>query len=136
MLHQDVKSPAPSEPKNQAKLHFCCKQYIKKVAHLFIPRYFNMIICLSLKMKWQSCLKNAMLMFEWQQWNTSILIRPLWKPLTKSWQNCCLNRWMLKSFKTLKKFSQFGFKIWIKLWTKWTTQNHRWLIWSPRMQLN
>ena len=24
--------------------------------------------------------------------------------LTKSWQNCCLNRWMLKSSGTLKKF--------------------------------
>ena len=35
----------------------------------------------------------------------------LWKPLTKSWQNCCLNRSMLKSFSTLKKFSQFGLKI-------------------------
>ena len=34
-----------------------------------------------------------------------------WKPLTKSWQNSCLNRWMSKSFKTLKKFRQFELKI-------------------------
>ena len=37
--------------------------------------------------------------------------RPLWKLLTKSWQHCCLNRWMPKSFKTLKKYRQFGSKI-------------------------
>ena len=35
----------------------------------------------------------------------------LWRPLTKIWQNCCLNRWMLKSFKILKRFPQFGLKI-------------------------
>ena len=29
----------------------------------------------------------------------------------KSWQNCCLNQWMLKSFKTMKKYKQFGSKI-------------------------
>ena len=31
--------------------------------------------------------------------------------LTKSWQNCCLNRWMLRSFRTLKEYQQFGSKI-------------------------
>ena len=33
----------------------------------------------------------------------------------KSWQNCCLNQWMLKSLKTLKKNQQFGLTILIKL---------------------
>ena len=53
----------------------------------------------------------TMLILEEQQQNTSIPLRPLWKLLAKSWQNCCLNRWMLKSFKTLKKYPQFGLKI-------------------------
>ena len=65
--------------------------------------YFNVIMGLSLKKKGQGCLKNKMLIFEKRQRNTSIIIRPLWKPLTKSWKNCCLNQWMAKSFKTLKK---------------------------------
>ena len=51
MLHQDTKSPGPLGPKNQAKLHLCWKQSIKRVACLNIPRYFNLIIALSLKMK-------------------------------------------------------------------------------------
>ena len=39
------------------------------------------------------------------------LTQLLWKPLTKSWQNCCLSPWMFKSFRTLKKYRQFGSKI-------------------------
>ena len=97
--------------KNQAKLHLCWKQYIKREACSNIPDYFNVIMVQSLKMKWQSCLKNTTLMFKEQQRNTSIPIRPLWKPLTKSWQNCCLNQWVPKSFKTLKKFPKFRLKI-------------------------
>ena len=31
MLHQDIKSPDPLGLKNQAKLHLCWKQSIKKV---------------------------------------------------------------------------------------------------------
>ena len=31
--------------------------------------------------------------------------------LTKSLQSCCLSQWMLKSFRTLKKYRQFGSKI-------------------------
>ena len=45
---------------------------------------------------------------EEQQQNTSILIQHLWKPLTKSWKKCCLNQWMLKSSRTLKKYLKFG----------------------------
>ena len=55
-------------------------------------------------------MKNTMLRLEEQQRNISIHIQPSWKTLTKSRQNCCLSRWMLKSFKTLKKYRQFGQK--------------------------
>ena len=36
-----------------------------------------------------------MLTFKEQQQITSTLIRPLWKPLTKSGQKSCLSRWMI-----------------------------------------
>ena len=49
--------------------------------------------------KKDSCLKNSCLK------NTTL------KNTTKSWQNFCLNQWLLKSFRTLKKFQQFGSKI-------------------------
>ena len=48
--------------------------------------------------------QNVVLRFEEKQQNVSIHIQSLWKLLTKSWQNCCLNQWMPKSFKTLKKY--------------------------------
>ena len=34
MLHQDIRLPDPLKPKNQARLHLCWKQSIKKVACL------------------------------------------------------------------------------------------------------
>ena len=89
MLHQDIKSPDLLRPKNQVKLHLCWKQSIKKVAFSNMPKYFNVIMVQSLKIKCQSCLKNTMFIFEEQQQNTSILIWSLWKPLTKIWKNCC-----------------------------------------------
>ena len=97
--------------RKKKSLHLCWKQSIKSVACLNIQRHFNVIMGLSLKMKWQSCLKNTMLIFEERQRNTSILIRPLWKLLTRSWQDCCLNCWMPKSSRTLKKHRQFGSKV-------------------------
>ena len=57
--------------------------------------------------------ENTMLMFEEQQQNISIPIQPLWRSLTKSWENCCLNQWMLKSSRTLKMYQQFESKMWI-----------------------
>ena len=42
-----------------------------------------------------------MLIFEERQQNTSILKRPLWKPLTRSWQN----QWMLKKLQDPEKVS-------------------------------
>ena len=37
---------------------------------------------------------------------------------------------MSKSSRTLKKYQQFGFKIWTKLWAKWKIQYRRWLVWK------
>ena len=50
---------------------------VASVAILNIPRYFNVIMAVSLKVRWQSCLKNTMLIFEERQQKTSILIQPL-----------------------------------------------------------
>ena len=96
----DIRSPDPLEPKNQVKLHLCWKQSIKRVVCSNILTEF--------KNKVTKLLENTTLIFEEQQQNISTPIRPLWKPLTKSWQNCCLNQWMFKSFKTLKKYQRFG----------------------------
>ena len=56
-------------------------------------------------------LKNTTLRFEQQQRNISILIRPLWKPFRKNFQNCCLSQLVLKSFRTLRKYQGFRSKI-------------------------
>ena len=58
MLHQDIKPPSPLGPKNQARLHLCLEQSIRDVALLNIPRYFNVIMGRSSKMKWQSCFEK------------------------------------------------------------------------------
>ena len=84
MLHQDIKSPDDLRPKNQAKLHLCWKQSIKKMVPSNIPKYFNVIMVKRLKMKWQSCFKNTALILEEQQQNTRTLIQPLSKPLTEN----------------------------------------------------
>ena len=49
MLHQDIKLPGHLGPKNQARLHLCWNQSIRRVVCLNILRYFNVIIGLSLK---------------------------------------------------------------------------------------
>ena len=55
----------------------------------------------------QGCLKRPMLNFEEQQQNISTFTQPL----TTSGQNSCLSPWILESFKTLKKYQQFGLKM-------------------------
>ena len=50
-----------------------------------------------------------MLIFEGQEQNISTPTRLLWKLLTKSWQNCCLTRWM-PNFQDPEKVST----IWVK----------------------
>ena len=51
MLHQDIKSPGPLEPKNQARLHLCWKQSKRRVVYLSIQKYFSVIMDLSLQVK-------------------------------------------------------------------------------------
>ena len=51
-----------------------------------------------------------MVIFEEQQQNISTPIEPMWKPLTKSWKNCCLNQWMPNSFRNPERVST----IWVK----------------------
>ena len=41
MLHQDIRSPNCLEPKNQAKLHLCWKQFIKKGGVFKYPKAFQ-----------------------------------------------------------------------------------------------
>ena len=67
MLHQNISSPDPLEPKYQAKLHLNWKQSIKKVVCSNILRCFNAIMGQNLKTKGQICLKNTTLIFEQQQ---------------------------------------------------------------------
>ena len=51
MLHQDIRLPGLLESKNEAKLHLCWKQSIKRKACLNIPRHFNAIMGQNLKTK-------------------------------------------------------------------------------------
>ena len=115
---------------------FVLEAIYNKAGCLNAQRYINAIMGLSLKVNWQGCLKNTKLTFEGQQKNLSTLTQLLWEPLIRSWKNSCLRPWMLKSFKTLKKYLQTGLKIWIALQTRWTRQNNWCMIWSQRMQLN
>ena len=109
MLHQDIKLPDPLEPKNEVAFVF---EAIYKKGDVFeYQRHLNAIMGPNLKTKRQSCLKNTTLRFEEQQQNIKKPMRPLWKLLTKSCQNCCFNQWMLRSFKALKKYRKFGSKI-------------------------
>ena len=95
----------PLRTKKSSAVAFVLEAIFKKGGVFKYPRRLNVIMGVSLKMRWQSCLKNTMLIFEGQQQNTSIPIQPLWKPLTRKWQNCCLNQCMPKSFKTLKNLA-------------------------------
>ena len=107
MFHQDIKSPGPLEPKNQARLYLCWGKSVfgaKKGSNFKYPEVFQCDNWGKFKGEWQNCLKNTMVTFEERQQKTSILIQPFWKLLIRSWQNCYLNRWMPKSFGTLKKY--------------------------------
>ena len=126
----------PLRTKKSSEVTFVLEAIYKKGGVFKYLKVFQCDMVQSLKMQWQSCLINTMLIFKGQQQNISTSTRSLWKLLTKSWQNCCKNRWMLKSFRTRKKVLRFGLKIWTRLWTKWTIQYRRWLIWRLRMHLN
>ena len=49
MLHQDIKLPSPLRLKIEVRLHLRWEQPIRKVVILNIPRYFNVIMGVSLK---------------------------------------------------------------------------------------
>ena len=46
-----------------------------------------------------------MLVFKARQQNTSIPTQLLWKPLTKGWQNYCLNQWEVQDVQDPEKVS-------------------------------
>ena len=46
-----------------------------------------------------------MLVFKGRQQNTSIPTQLLWKPLTKGWQNYCLNQWEVQDVQGPEKVS-------------------------------
>ena len=96
--------------KKSSEVSFVLEGIYKKGGVFKYPKTFQCENGSEFKTKWQSCLKNTTFRLEEQQRNIGIPIQPLWKPLTKSWKNCCLNQWMLKSFKILKKYRQFGSK--------------------------
>ena len=68
----------------QVRLHLYWKHNTERMVCLNNHWYSNLIMGLSLKLIWKSCLRNAMLIFKEQQQNTSLLIELLWKSLTKS----------------------------------------------------
>ena len=51
MLHQDIKFPGHLGPKYQARLPLCWNKSIRRVVCLSTPRYLNVIMGLSLKVK-------------------------------------------------------------------------------------
>ena len=101
----------PLRTKKSCEVAFVLEAIYKKGGVFKYPKAFQCDNGSEFKNEGQSCLKKKMLIFEGQQQNISTPTQLLWKLLTKSWQNCCLNQWMLKSFRTLKKFLQFGLKI-------------------------
>ena len=50
-VDQEIKSPGSLKPKNQAKSYLCWKQSIKRVACSNVPRFSNVIMGPSLKVK-------------------------------------------------------------------------------------
>ena len=93
-----------SRTKKSSEVAFVLEAIYKKGGVFKYPKTFQCNNGSEFKNEVQSCLKNTTLKFEGQQRNISIPIRSLWNFLSKSWQNCCLSQWMLKSFKTLKKY--------------------------------
>ena len=101
----------PLKIKKSGEVVFVLEVIYKTGGVFEYPKIFQCDNGSEFKNEVQNYLKNTMLILEEQQQNTSILMRPLWRPLTKRWQDCCLNRRMFKSFKTLKYYRQFGLKI-------------------------
>ena len=77
--------------RKSSEVAFVLESIYRKGGVFKYPKVFKFDKGQSLKVKSQRCLKHTMLIFEERQRNTSIPIQPLWKPLTKSFQNCCLS---------------------------------------------
>ena len=113
MLDQDIRLLDLLKLKNKAKLHLCWKQSIKKVLCLNIPdvfKYPKTFQCdngSEFKNKVKKLLEKHNVDI---RRGTTKYRHTHSAFVTKSWQNCCLNKWMLKSFKTLKKYLQFELK--------------------------
>ena len=101
MLHQDIRSPGLLRLKNQAKLHLCWKQSIRRIRY---PRVFQCNNGAEFKRDLTKLLEKHNVDIRRATTKYKHTIQPLWKPLTKSWQNYCLNRWMFKSYRTVKKY--------------------------------
>ena len=101
----------PLRTKRSSKVAFVLEAIYKKGGVFKYPKTFQCDNGSELKNEVTKLLEKHNVGFEEQQKNISTPMWPLWKPLTKSWQNCCLNQWMLKSFKTLKNYLKFGSEI-------------------------
>ena len=97
--------------KNSNEVAFVLEAIYKKGSVVKYPKTFQCNNGSEFKNEVTKLLEKHNVGIQRQQRNISTPIRLLWKPLKKSWQNCCFNRWMLKSFRTLKKYRQFGSKI-------------------------
>ena len=82
----------PLRTKKSSEVASVLKAIYKKSGVFKYPKRFRCDNGSEFKNEVQSCLKNTALRFEGQQRNINIPIRPLWKLLTKGWQNCCLNQ--------------------------------------------
>ena len=91
----------PLRTKKSSEVAFVLEEIYKKGGLFKCPKTFQCDNESEFKNEVTKLLENTALRLEEQQQNISIPIQPLWKPLTKSWPNYCLNRWMLNSFKTL-----------------------------------
>ena len=101
----------PLRTKKSTKVAYVLEAIYKKGGVFKYPKTFQCDNGSEFKNEVTKLFEKHTLRFEEQQQNISTPIQPFWRLLTKSWQNCCLNQWIPKSFKTLKKYQQIGLKI-------------------------
>ena len=105
------KVPRPLRTKKSSKVAFVLEAIYKKGGVFKYPKVFQCDNGSEFKKKLTKLLEKHNADIRRATANTSMLTQPLWKTLTKSWQNCCLKRWMPKSFKALKNYQPLGSKI-------------------------
>ena len=93
----------PFTTKKSIEVVFMLKAIYKKGGAFKYPKVLQIDNGSEFEGEVTELLEKIALRFKEQQQNTSIPLRPLWKPSTKSCKNCCLNQWILKSFRTLKE---------------------------------